>query len=166
MRFLIVCGSKMGGTTGLGAMVAESLERKGQEAVVGEATADIDVAVFDTVIVGGALYTMRWHKDARKFVKRNAAVLRALPVYFFSSGPLDDSAFEAGIPPTKQVQKLMAKVGARGHVTFGGRMPADAKGFPASAMARDNPGDWRNPEHVDRWVAQVLEDLTEKAGAR
>ena len=34
---------------------------------------------------------------------------------------------------------MMEKVGAKGHVTFGGRLPADAKGFPASAMAKGTP---------------------------
>ena len=37
------------------------------------------------------------------------------------------------IPPVPQVQELLERIGARGHVTFGGRLPADAKGFPASA---------------------------------
>ena len=127
MRFLIVCGSKMGGTAGLGEMAAHALESRGHEAVVSDAADTSEVGSFDGVIVGGALYSMRWHEDARRFVRRNAAALRMLPVYFFSSGPLDDSALEGSIPPTRQVQKLMEKVGARGHVTFGGRMPADAK---------------------------------------
>ena len=159
MRFLVVCGSKMGGTIGLGEMVARSLERHGHQAVVSDVTAAGDITSYDTVIVGGALYAMRWHRDARRFVRRNAAALRTMPVFFFSSGPLDDSALHGDIPPTKQVQKLMEKVGARGHVTFGGRMPADVKGFPASAMARDNAGDWRDADHVDRWVEVVLEEL-------
>lgn len=49
--------------------------------------------------------------------------------------------------------------GARGHVTFGGRLAPDAKGFPASAMAKTNAGDWRDPEHVRGWVAAVAKEL-------
>lgn len=159
MRFLVVCGSKMGGTIGLGEMVAQSLERHGHQALVSDVRAEGDITSYDAVIVGGALYAMRWHRDARRFVRRNAAALRTKPVFFFSSGPLDDSALHGDIPPTRQVQKLIEKVGARGHMTFGGRMPAYAKGFPASAMARDNAGDWRDPDHVERWVGAVLKDL-------
>lgn len=51
-------------------------------------------------------------------------------------------------------------VGARGEVTFGGFLAADAKGFPASAMAKNNAGDWRNPERIRAWVAEVHEELT------
>ncbi|MGZ8814001.1 MAG: flavodoxin domain-containing protein [Mycobacterium sp.] len=106
-----------------------------------------DLAGFE-VIVAGALYANRWHRDARRFVKRNAAALRKLPVWLVSSGPLDESAEQSDIPATPQVRKLAAAGGARGHVTFGGRLAQDAMGFPASAMAKTNAGDWRDPEHV------------------
>jgi len=71
--------------------------------------------------------------------------LRHIPVWLFSSGPLDDSADHDAIAPTRDVAVLMERVGALGHATFGGRLSADAKGFPASAMARKRSGDWRNP---------------------
>lgn len=48
--------------------------------------------------------------------------------------------------------KAMARIGARGQVTFGGRLSPDAKGFPASAMAKTRAGDWRDAAHVRRWV--------------
>jgi menaquinone-dependent protoporphyrinogen oxidase len=87
-----------------------------------------------------------------------------LPVWLVSSGPLDDSAAQQDIPPTSQVRKLAARVGARGHATFGGRLSPDAKGLLARAMAKNSAGDWRDPAHVRRWVATVVSDLhTEEA---
>ncbi len=68
------------------------------------------------------------------------------------------------IPPVKGVQALMDKIGARGHVTFGGRLAPDAKGFPASAMAKNKAGDWRDPTHVRSWVHDITADL--RASAR
>jgi hypothetical protein len=51
--------------------------------------------------------------------ERVAAPSFHLPlVWFFSSGPLDDSAERQEIPPMESVRKLMARVGARGHCTF------------------------------------------------
>ena len=67
----------------------------------------------DAVIVGGALYAFRWHKASRRFVRRHAAEIRRRPAYFFSSGPLDDSASRTDIPPVKGVQALMEKTGVR-----------------------------------------------------
>ena len=53
----------------------------------------------------------------------------------------------------------MTKIGARGHVTFGGRLTPDAKGFPASAMAKKNAGGWRDPRHVRGWVHEIATDM-------
>ncbi len=53
----------------------------------------------------------------------------------------------------------MASIGARGHLTIGGRLEPDAKGFPTSAMAKKGAGDWRDRDQVHRWVASIVADL-------
>ena len=62
--------------------------------------------------------------------------------------PLDDSATQHVIRTTAQPSRLTEPVNARGHITFGGRLAPDAKGFPASAMAKKRAGDWRDPQHA------------------
>jgi menaquinone-dependent protoporphyrinogen oxidase len=52
-------------------------------------------------------------------VNRHVSRLRTLPVWFFSSGPLDDSADRDEIPAPAQVAVLAERIGAKGHVTFG-----------------------------------------------
>lgn len=59
----------------------------------------------------------------------------------------------------------MSRIGARGHVTFGGRLAADAKGFPASAMAKTRAGDRRDPEQVRHWVGAVGDALAHRSEA-
>ena len=159
MKVLVAYGSKMGGTQGLAEMVGSELENNGLTVDVVAAGSVTDVTPYDAVIVGGALYATRWHRVARRFVERNRAVLATKPVWLFSSGPLDDSALESEIPPVRHVKKAMERIGARGHLTFGGRLPADAKGFPASAMAKDNGGDWRDLDQVAHWAKRIAEDL-------
>jgi hypothetical protein len=58
-----------------------------------------------------------------------------------------------------QVGVLLERLGALGHATFGGRLAADAKGFPAAAMAKTHAGDWRNPEQVRGWAADIARAL-------
>lgn len=158
-RILIAFGSKRGGTAGLAHMIGAALTDAGYQVLVSSARDIHDLNGFDAVIVAGALYANRWHRDSRRFVRRNDATLRELPVWLVSSGPLDDTAAQRDIPPTSQVKKLVSRVGARGHATFGGCLSPDAKGFPASAMAKSKAGDWREPAHVRRWVASVVSDL-------
>src|SRR5450432_3819964 len=99
MAVLVVYGSKRGGTAGLAAMIGNALQDAGLSTDVAPAAAVRSLAGYDAVIVGGALYATRWHRDARRFVRRYAADLSALPVWLFSSGPLDGSAAAAEIEP-------------------------------------------------------------------
>jgi menaquinone-dependent protoporphyrinogen oxidase len=159
MRVLVTWGSKRGGTEDIGRTIAEALRGRGFEVVAFPAGRVGRLAEFEAVIVGGALYAGRWPAAVRRFVSRRAADLQKVPVWFFSSGPLDDSADRAEIPPTPQVSVLAERVGALGHVTFGGRLSPDAKGFPASAMAKKKSGDWRNSERIRAWADELAEAL-------
>ncbi|QEN14730.1 flavodoxin domain-containing protein [Mycolicibacterium sp. ELW1] len=158
-RVLVAYGSTRGGTAKLAAMIGEALTEAGLTAVVMPARDVMGLADVDAVIVAGALYANRWHRDARRFVRRHSSPLRDLPVWLVSSGPLDDSAARGVIAPTRQVAKLIERVGARGHQTFGGSLATDARGFPASAMARTRAGDWTDVDHVRRWVATIAQQL-------
>ena len=155
MRVLVAYGSRRGGTAGLAEMIGHELTAAGLAATVRPARDVRTLDGFDAVVIAGALYAYRWHRDARRLAGRQSKALRELPVWLVSSGPLDESAAERHIPPVKQVARLMDKIGARGHVTFGGRLAADARGFPASAMAKSKAGDWRDPAHVRRWASGV-----------
>jgi menaquinone-dependent protoporphyrinogen oxidase len=155
MRVLVTWGSERGGTAGIGQLLAEGLRRDGLDVVARPVEEAGPLDGVDAVVVGGALYANRWHRKARRFVQRHVDALRRVPVWFFSSGPLDDSADRGEIAPTGQVAALMARVGARGHVTFGGRLEADARGFPAQAMAKKLHGDWRNPARIRGWADEL-----------
>jgi menaquinone-dependent protoporphyrinogen oxidase len=163
MRVIMAFGSARGGTAGLAEMLGDALTEQGCSVLVAPARDVDDLDGADAVVVAGALYAGRWHRDARRFVRRHHQVLRGLPVWLVSSGPLDDSAVVEEIAPTRGVRKLATLIGARGHVTFGGRLAPDATGFIASSMAKTRAGDWRDPVHVRRWVRTVVADL---AGTR
>jgi menaquinone-dependent protoporphyrinogen oxidase len=159
MRVLVTYGSKRGGTAGLAEMLGAALAAQDLRVDVQPAKEAMGVEGYDAVIVGGALYAGRWHRDARRFIKRHAKVLQSLPVWLFSSGPLDDSAARNELPPVAQVERLMNWIGAWGHKTFGGRLLPDAKGFIASMMAKHRSGDWRDPQLIRAWAEEIAEAL-------
>ncbi len=170
MRVLVVYGSRAGGTRGIARTVAATLVESGHRAEA-RAACEVDTLdAYDAVIVGGAVYRGAWHADARQFVQHHADQLRTMPVFFFSSGPLDDSAMRVTIPPTRDVKRLMDLVSARAHVTFGGRLCKDTSGVLAQELVRSGrAGDWRDIVHIDswtRWVASMLDTLPLPVPAR
>jgi menaquinone-dependent protoporphyrinogen oxidase len=161
MRVLVTFGSKRGGTEGLARWLADALRQSGHTVDLQPAHEPDGLDAYDAVVVGGALYGGRWHRSARRFVKRHASELSCMPVWFFSSGPLDHAArSQELVPVPTPVSRLMQLVGAREHVTFGGRLAADARGVIARALVRQgHAGDFRDPDRVKAWANRIAEGL-------
>jgi menaquinone-dependent protoporphyrinogen oxidase len=142
-------------------MVAESLGAHGLPVDLGDVNSVDDLDGYDAIIVGGALYNGKWHRDAAWFVERNVEALRATNVWFFSSGPLDDSARSGALAPVPQVQQLARHADIRGHMTFGGVLEPKSRSFFASFMSWGKPGDFRDPQQVAEWVERIVARLAE-----
>jgi menaquinone-dependent protoporphyrinogen oxidase len=141
-------------------MVGRALARHGISVDVRSAATAPPPGSYGVVVVGGALYNGRWHRDARVYIRRHRDELRHVPVWLFSSGPLGEAGLHAeDVDPTTQVRALGQQIGARGHVTFGGRLDPDTSGLLARAMARSQAGDWHDPDQVARWVDEIAADL-------
>ncbi|MDH6514795.1 menaquinone-dependent protoporphyrinogen oxidase [Streptomyces sp. SAI-208] len=161
---LVVYGTTNGSTAQIAETVAEVLNKEGLTASVRPAASVDDLSPYDAVVVGGALYAGHWHRDARRFLRRHRRALADRPLWLFSSGPLDASASERDIPPVPAVGRAMTRLGARGHVTFGGCLEEGAKGWVAGMILRNGKGgDFRDFTAIEQWAAQVAQDL---AGVR
>ncbi|GAA4543850.1 flavodoxin domain-containing protein [Streptomyces collinus] len=109
---LVAYGTTNGSTAEIAEAVAAVLRKEGVAAEALPARSATSVSPYDAVVVGGGLYAGRWHKDARRFVRRHGRSLAGRPVWFFSSGPLDASASERDIPPVPGVRRAMDKLEA------------------------------------------------------
>jgi menaquinone-dependent protoporphyrinogen oxidase len=163
-RTLVAYGSKRGSTREIAEWVGADLREAGFDVDVLPASSVRDITPYQAVVLGGALYAARWHRDARRFARRYARALRNRDVWLFSSGPLDISAVKREIPPVRGVARVAERVDARGHVTFGGRLAADARGFPASSMAKTAAGDFRDTAQVHAWTAGIVSELRAEIG--
>src|SRR5512132_296833 len=79
MRMLVAYGSNMGGTAGIAELVGNALTDAGFQVGVQPAPEVADLGPYDTVIIGGAIYTGHWHRQARRFVKQHTGALRERP---------------------------------------------------------------------------------------
>lgn len=156
MKVLVVHGSKHGATAEIADLITKQLRKAGLSVEHAPANTIRDVGGYDAFVVGGSLYLNKWHHSAAHFVTTHRASLVDKPVWFFSSGPLDESANETEIPPVHKVAELMESVGAVEHRTFGGALGADRHGLMARALRKKGyEGDFRDEEAITTWAQQI-----------
>lgn len=133
-----------------------------------------DVESYDAVVVGGGLYGGAGTKTPTASSAGTAVCspgvrcgssVAGRPLWFFSSGPLDASATEKEIPPVLGVRRVMTRLGARAHVTFGGCLEEGAKGFVARKIVSSGKGgDYRDFGQIEVWAMDIGTELV--SGAR
>ncbi|MER5942035.1 flavodoxin domain-containing protein [Streptomyces sp. NPDC001928] len=159
-KVLVAYGTTNGSTAQIAETIADVLRKDGLRADALPARTVTGVSSYDAVVVGGGLYAGRWHKDARRFVRRHGRALTGRPLWLFSSGPLDPSASERDIQPVPGVKKVMARLDAREHITFGGCLEEGAKGWVAGMILRSGKGgDFRDFTAIEEWAGRVATEL-------
>lgn len=159
-KVLVAYGTTNGSTARIAETVADVLRKEGLTVEALPARSVDSVEAYDAVVVGGGLYAGRWHRDARRFVRRHRRALTGRPMWFFSSGPLDATASERDIPPVPGVRRAMARLGAKGHITFGGCLEEGAKGRIARMIVSSGKGgDFRDFEQIEAWATGIAAQL-------
>lgn len=174
MKVLVAYASKYGATQGIAERIGDVLRRRGLEVDVVRCKDVDDASGYDAYVVGSAAYMFRWRKDARKFVRRNADVLAARPVWLFSSGPVGTDRVDAkghdvleGAVP-KEFAEFEQAIGPRGTQVFFGAFQLEklrgvdrmAKWAPADAMP---VGDFRDWDAIEAWAGAIADDMAAQA---
>ena len=163
MTVLVAYASKRGSTAEIAETVAATLRREGLGVCLEPAGGVGSLERFDAVVLGSAVYMKRWPGDARHFLKKHRKALRQMPFWVFNSGPVGDPARndQAWMEPPKLAEKVEALDG-RGHVVFGGCVPAEPRGRVERAMVEGIPKEYRDRRDWDEiraWAKQVAADL-------
>jgi menaquinone-dependent protoporphyrinogen oxidase len=119
-----------------------------------------EAAPYDAVVLGSAVYAGRWRRDAERFGLRHRDRLLRVPVWLFSSGPVDTPGREEEIPPPPRVARLAHGLGARGHRTFGGRLTDGPVGFLTGRLLKEGTGgEFRDQQEVREWAGDIATRL-------
>jgi menaquinone-dependent protoporphyrinogen oxidase len=118
---------------------------------------------YGAVVLGSAVYMKRWRGDARHFLRTYGWRLEHMPFWVFSSGPVGDPAEEdpSWLEPAKIVKKV-EHLGVRGHVVFGGRVPAEPSGPIERAMVENTPPEYRDRRdwgEIHAWATGIASEL-------
>ena len=160
MRVLVAAASKHGATAEIADRIGEVLGGGGLEVTVTPADHAHDVEGYEAVILGSAVYTGRWMKEARELADRIASVDPPPMVWLFSSGPVGD-------PPKPEedpvdVASILESLDAREHQVFAGKIDKSKLSFGERAIVtalRAPEGDFRDWQQITSWAESIGETL-------
>ena len=164
-RVLVVVASRYGATRMIAEVIGATLNERGAQAEVVAADELPELAGYDAVVVGSAVYNGRWLDDARRFVTVRRDDLERIPTWFFSSGPVGGTpqgevslrkSVGLDTPVPRGMSAAARRVRVRGHATFGGTVGEGATGMLARWMPR---GDWRDFDQVREWALRITDQL-------
>jgi menaquinone-dependent protoporphyrinogen oxidase len=160
VRILVTYASKHGSTGEIARAIGGRLADRGLDVDVRSVDEAGDVASFDAVVLGSAVYIGSWRKEAVAFLERKASALREMPVWLFSSGPIGDDPKDE--PLSDKQRRQLDAVGARSHRVFGGTIDPAGLGFlerTAIKAAKLPVGDFRAWNDIQRWADEIADAL-------
>lgn len=166
MSVLVAVASKHGSTRAIADAIADELQEMGIAAEVWDVEEGPPVDLYDAVVLGSAVYMGRWIAEARRFAEANRAVLSAVPVWLFASGPIGEPPEPHGDVP--DLDRIATQLGARGYRTFAGRLTPGELGFGERLVVkavRAQSGDVRAWEEIRGWAREIGHHLTVGADA-
>ena len=172
-KVLVAFASKHGSTAEIAQAIGEAIGGVGLTADVRPAREVRALDEYSAVVVGSVVEMGHWQSDALDFVKRFERDLKVRPTWLFSSGPTGGSpeadalvaralSSPDAIPPTKDVAKWVAKIGARGHATFPGKVGPGVGGIFEKWVPK---GDWRDFDAIKAWARAIGTELGHTAPA-
>jgi menaquinone-dependent protoporphyrinogen oxidase len=174
VNVLVAYATHHGATREIAERIAATLAQAGLHVGVEQVDRVRDVAGYDAVVLGSALYC-GWLKEATEFVRRNKATLAGRALWLFSSGPLGTAATDlqgrdvraTAVP--KEIVELGKAVRARDHHVFFGAYDPAAKpvGFlertfklvPNNAAILE-AGDFRDWGEIRDWATSIASELS------
>jgi menaquinone-dependent protoporphyrinogen oxidase len=133
---LVAYATRYGSTREVAEQIAATLRENGLEVALLPARQVQALEGYGAVALGAPLYMFRWHKDAKRFLRRHRQALAERPVAVFALGPVHDEEKEYQ-DARAQLDRQLARFPWLTPVTievFGGVWDASKLGFPFNAL--------------------------------
>lgn len=165
-NILVTYASKYGATREISEKIGEVLRQAGLQVSILPVKEVHDLAHYEAVILGCAVYVGKWLKEAGEFLKRNEAELAARPCWLFSSGPTGEGhpvdLLEGWQLPSDQ-QPVVDCIRPRQIVVFHGNINPAKLNFiekwAIKSLVKKPFGDFRDWDAIRSWAASIAEIL-------
>ena len=164
-KILVTYATKHGATEEIANKIGEILRQAGLLTDVYPVKNVKNLAAYNAVILGSAVYIGSWRKEAVQFLKANQQALAARAVWLFSSGPTGEGEpieLLKGwrFPPAQQ--SLVESIHPRNIAVFHGNL--DEKKLNAfekwlTKNVKAQTGDFRDWNAVTAWAISIADAL-------
>lgn len=161
MKILVSAASKHGATTEIAERIGAVLSQRGLAVDVADPSEITDVARYDAVVLGSAVYAGHWMESAKALAQRIGEEGSATKTWLFSSGPIGD-------PPKPDedpidVADVIAATTARDHRVLSGKIDRSKLSFAEKAIlvaVRSPEGDFRDWTEIEHWAGSIADALS------
>ena len=164
-KILVAYASKYGSTKEIAEKIGQVLTDAGFAVDVLPADKVADVAPYQAVVLGSAVYIGNWRKAAANFLKANEKALAGRPLWLFSSGPTgkgDPVDLVKGWRFPRALQPVADRVKPVEIVLFQGAVDTNNLGFfgrLAIKNVKAPVGDFRDWNAITVWAASIAKKL-------
>ncbi len=165
-KILVTYASKYGATKEIAEKIGAVLHQAGLPVDVLPVQGVKDLAVYQGVILGSAVYIGKWQKEAAAFLQANEKVLAEQPTWIFSSGPSGDgdpATLVEGWRLPADLQAVADRIRPRDIVVFHGNIDLQKinfmEKFAVKNIVKKPFGDYRDWNMIAAWASKVAADL-------
>ncbi len=162
---LVTYATRHGATAEIAEKIGQALRQAGLTTDVLPVKKVKDLAPYQAVVLGSAVYIGQWRKEAAQFLRANENALASRPVWLFSSGPTGEGdpvtllqgwRFPAGLQP------IADRLQPRDITVFPGALDP-GKLNPLEKWIVKNvkapTGDFRNWQAIENWAMSIAAAL-------
>ena len=170
-KILVTYATWAGSTREVAESMAKIIQKQGMEVEVHPAELAPDLDLFDAVIAGSGIHMGRVHTNLRKFVRKNATILKNMPVAWFAVCMTMKTDTAENREMTRGFLELLNRIApgvtTRATGCFAGAIQTKLKDYHELPffirwMIRKmgkKDGDYRNWEIIEQWTLKTARIL-------
>jgi menaquinone-dependent protoporphyrinogen oxidase len=165
VQVLVAYSSKYGATKEIAEKIGQVLIEAGSKVEVAPIDRIKDVASYNAVIAGSAVYAGFWRKDAAEFLKSNESKLAEKPVWLFSTGPTgegDPVQLMKGWRFPDTLRSVADAIGPRDIAFFHGLLDMSKLNLGEKLIVKGIKapiGDFRDWDAIKKWATSIAKDI-------